>query len=1786
MNVRGFTTIFTLLSLLVLQAQFAYAECRVNARLDCVDQFGHTSIPPAWPPRSVVARGALLNSDDVQKSHSGCLLFTTLLQHECALKKPLQAIYTDPRFGVPSEIFAAEVGSALIENVSALPPAFQHYFSRDSKSDARLDSIGAAIRLGAEVVTAVESFLELTNNDTVLQFPASCAVPSDFEVCGVSGTCRAGKDPGVGDAIRLSKVGSMGRHPTQLCSEAETLRRVFRAIEHMYEESRVDAAIQLRLGPQNRSNFKAFSKMPLLNQVDGWIQGLAIEKYGGQTGKKIVAPGICLPTANAMMALALKKEVPGSRLGNRFDTVEPAGVANVRAVNTDPNSNVKLRYNHYAVHIDEMLRAGGLRWRYPTKFSDYTNFFYRNAQLTASWVPVHIDRQPVSGPKLGGHFIFFEEDYRNSVPVQKLVEENFKSWIANGTAFTLALQSSHSQPPRGSDPQIVGHAVATQGYSDSKLIVHDPWKVVSHLKFADYQFPDKGKIVDSVPDPSYPECIRGLPARCKKAARSCLDAINSINTNSVGKVNIAGCDYRGGPVPSLATLVSECKKKTTCQKTIDIVIPDGRYRMLNHVGSDAGYVGIELSKGSKKLSKGSKTAAYVTSYMTADPWPVVLTKDEFRERHSSDEIVRTGGSAGGCSALTQGEVVVDGKRYLFHNPLPLVKSGIDQVTSSTPITVGCVNLHQIPARGSPSPQATILFGTMSVTCSNNELNVTSNQCQAFPAKRACQVTGGSGYQHPISKPLGLSFFYEYGQCEVDQCRRGFTRNDSTKTCECVFTDALTGARHAGAVTPTGECSYAAFVCPTGSVMNAASNESAPSCVTPSQEIGGSSVTTPDLYRDSKNRRLIDFADKNSLYRFNAQGQVEWSRCKGPHRIPVTSATGDITCQLTPEGLAAECVFTDALTGARHPGALTPKGECSYAAFVCPTGSVKNAASNESSPSCVTPSKEIGGSSVTTPDLYRDSKNRRLIDFADKNSLYRFNAQGQVEWSRCKSPHRKPVTSATGDITCQPTPEDLAASAQWEIERGRCNNPFHGPVTSPSGDITCQPTSEYLKAVDLTLKLSSGRRPDGSCADGFLLDYEGRFCVAALTSCQLHDGGWGMMTYDPDAPRRCRFMGCHDGSTPRSVIGNINGIQDKEYLCGTFPSVQAVSDGFGGSRFARVVAGAPQFLPGSVDRSSEPPITKAQLLEYSSRRNVATDLDCSRETEPTARGVCRLLAKVTLGQISNDDTAVAAASIDSWRMSQSVPLATFNCGGPDTVELPNGECLDNWIEKRKTLGDCVIPNGKGTFVRGQGCFVDSCMPGFAANPSKRACLDLSRGCYRRDFPLSEAYLAQLPDGVGGGETCLIRSCPANFTYLDEFAAAIDERFHSSLTINRSYADYCLHSTSQSGPLTLKGFQDLKSAGFPGLPLRPGLPCGGGEDMSMIESGRVHVGGSCLPIRCRPDAAIGASGTCELYKTKIQWKTGESYSKYVLQVGRDMLKSPRLFLLNKWATLRPPDANPVPPSLCIFDMGSIDPLIMTALGFQKDVIPESVRAQMGVGIRDSYFHLQGFNKQWTQCRPPDRNDIVVEVANTSRGILGLGQITLSNYGDLFLHTCDQYDAVVSKDRRSCLRPPSMYVDPRVMRGGYITRTRPDSDDAIDHDLIESKTGRVVDISSRDEVERYISQALEADLTYNLSLGPPPFPILAPSVVCPRNSFPAGKTCVSNTRSCGTIAHGTYTETWHDGKLGPCIVRCDKNYHEEEGSCVSDTRACATPSGAVGTQRYNRWHSVWGACAGNNT
>lgn len=1319
LNFKFNRTFFLLLSVFCLEQ--SWALCTVNLDLSCNESDNkfinrESQLKTNWEPKPVKTREKLLNSNEVQYNLDNCVQFTQLIKHECQIISPVQVVYIDEKHKIKNTFFVNKSRGDLNKIRNTLPDPFKKYFNYDSKMAAVEQNLAALATLGGQKSSRIESFLDSKNNNNILDVPYACKTRNIHEVCGIQIKCVAGKHADVGEKLRITKLGSMSPNAKKWCSTDQRLKRVLETVAS-FRDWNSKSPIKVVVEAEKTSNFKAFGKMPLMDQINSYSQGIGLDKYN----KNLAVSGICMPTAHSMLAAGLKGEMPYNYLNNAFDSPNPVQVRDIKKYNTTQKQ--KLRYKQYAVHIDEMMRSAGLKKHFPVKFNHYSQAkIFHDVKST--------ERPPVTGENMGGWFVFFDKDYANTRKTQNLVEREHKNWIANKEAFVLGMQSSASQPNRYRKT-VVGHAITTQGYSGENILINDPWNIMSHLRFADYKYPDAGKLITTVNDPTYNSCISAIPTNCKTHAERCVRVLNDFNLmHSKTRITIAinGCAYSGVPAvdhPTYTKMYNSCVSAARCRKTIDLKRPKKTYRMLAHVGAGEGYVGTASAEG-------HKTSAYITSYLKAAPWPAQMSTNTYRELHASDAVLNElEPSSQSCTAITEGTISVGEKSYNFLNPIPKFSTTPGLLASSTPIRVGCTDLHEIVDDGTATDIVSNLIGTFDVTCTNGVIAVTNNTCIEMEESKSCPMTHGMGRSFPVTDKLGQGTYYSgYGNCRVDICESGFMRGFNS--CECKFIDSLGGPTLTGQVVE-GRCEFQKSLCPAGQVFNAGSTLSAPSCVKPSDPI-----------------------DVSSFH---------------------------------------------------------------YTQY---------------------------------PALFIDANGKKLNEIYDINSKYAFNAAGFVEWTGCTHRGLVPSVNGAGNKVC-----------------------------------TASPTDQLLK--EAYIALSSGKVINSSpetCQSGFMFDYEGKFCVAKLSACNYGFGAYGMLTYDFEAPEGCRFMGCMEGYkvlqySPREGMTSYFCSSNDKYSVSIGGDKILYSDPANGITEYEV----PDF---ELRYMSDVPLSRADLDLIDHSRNYKTNLDCSLESDPELRAACRILA------YSERDgeplLPIVTPKINSWKMSEERILAAFNCGGPDTL-ASDGYCMSNWTQKRTLMGDCYIPNGIGYFRIGEGCRVASCLPGFATNPTQRACLRQNAPCYRSDLLNSaNTFLAQTSFGPYGamphGSTesrCMIQSCKTGYQFVESFMPPVDANHFNGEFL---YSDSCVAVAA------VPSFSAQKVNKFSGA--IPGSACAvpGGSGIRRLYSSGETAGVQCLVDRC-DDGFAPFNNVCKVYKDANAAFHSNPYRLYTWEryiTGGSTMRSP--------------------------------------------------------------------------------------------------------------------------------------------------------------------------------------------------------------------------------------------------------------------------------------------------------
>ncbi len=892
-----FGTIF-ICFVVTLFAQTAFGACYVAADLSCSDKYGrNVLLAQNWRERPVIIRSRLLISSEVQSSKESCVRFAQILHHECQLNKPLQSLFVDSS-GVKNSVFVVAGGEDLYEKRETLKAPFKDYFNYDFATNWVFENIGAMLELGTAAQAALRAFLLPTNDKDVLNIPQSCRVGDTYSVCGVILDCLPGRDPNLGETIRVTKSGLGAASASQWCSDNEIAAKVVSVLKTFITNGFIDNKNSVPFEIKPIPKFSAFAKMPVVNQVGGYIQGLTLDKYG----QNFAMPGICMPTAHAILAMALKGETPLAVLGNKFDSADPVQIQNVRSKGSTTVST-RLRYREYAVHIDEMMRASGLKYGFWKSFKDFNGVFYGANS---------VERPAVYVSSVVGNDVFdFTRDHAATAYTQKTVENNFKTWVANRQGMVLALQSSASQPPPGQKRPITGHAVAVQGYSTVSgmgdvMVISDPWGVVSHLQFSDFTYPDAGKEIARYPIPSYQSCVSSRQANCGAAVDRCIDQIVGVRAPNVTVVTGGLCSFSGNPATQdwnafRTRLLVACiaSAPTSCPQHYTQTRPNGAFRMLNQVGASPGYIG-------GFSANSTKTAAYVTGYLKASPWPYHLTKQQVRAitpftatlTAVNSQATATNSATSSCNGLTKGTIAIAGKTYTFLNPIPRVLGSITAYTEATNkvVTVPCTNLKIAFSNGEYSPQTYDFLGTYDLACSAGKLVVSDNQCGEAAKAKACTIANGEGVQYPKSNYTnGMASYSEFETCQVTSCKSGFSK--AGNTCQCLGKNSADGALLSGGRISFGQCTGVLESCPKYFIKSPASQPGEVACVYVERSCG---LGRNQLYSISPQKKpFATFADRLSSYQFDNQGYCVWKNCQLPDIMTstVNATTGSKTCSL-------------------------------------------------------------------------------------------------------------------------------------------------------------------------------------------------------------------------------------------------------------------------------------------------------------------------------------------------------------------------------------------------------------------------------------------------------------------------------------------------------------------------------------------------------------------------------------------------------------------------------------------------------------------------------------------------------------------------------------------------------------------------------------------------------------------------------------------------------------------------------------------------------------------------
>ena len=756
-----------------------------------------------------------------------------MIRTECQWSDNIQAVFQDSNGKISTWATGNDSTLETLALKGILPPSFQKYFKDQGLTQVTIKNSSTFLKMGSANLAGVMQFIAPTSDKDMMQFPMACNLlvtthPDEINPdCGYDVTCEtnslAASDYSVGESIKIIKkgfnwtAGSGG----MACTPAQALQSIASWIAALTE---VDDSHQfVKLSPKYSSpevmpKYAGFGSMPLLNQTDGWIQGLLLQKYGTNYAES----GICLGTSATMMALALKPSSPNSILGNQFDIIPSNqfgfGVASV----PDPANSSKiqkLQYSHYATYIDEMLRwAGLLSGNFPNSFKSYKNVFanfsFKDPIASAS------DASSVTN-----YLNSFYQFYLNNKPTQDYVMTNYKQWISSGWGVVIGLQSNMYTPASVHVEGRIGHANTIISYNGKVITLADPWGVVNQVTLQDVSQHEV-----TITKQDYDDCL-SYKKKTKDNNISCLP-------------------------PTIDT-----SRAMTADKNF--------YNLLVHSGASlaqAAYI------GQKALNAEDYSAALIQGYMLGTPW---ITKKSIRFTDSTGNTLQTSNSTGqSCTALTQGQITLNGEKYSFVNPTPFV-TAVNGVNSTKydapkPQVSGCTNFHKIEADGTPADISTDFVGTFTYKCSEGVLTVVdSSQCQ--PIHSACHTSQGTGINPPQVSKLGNQRFYSaqgpVGACSMTACNSGYSLDLSLNngTCQCQFYNVYN--RYLPGKTINNQCVFSADLCPSGTVLSPNSSLQNPVCLDPSTKIisgeEGILITAPGPYQD----RYLTGQNKDFLLKF-------------------------------------------------------------------------------------------------------------------------------------------------------------------------------------------------------------------------------------------------------------------------------------------------------------------------------------------------------------------------------------------------------------------------------------------------------------------------------------------------------------------------------------------------------------------------------------------------------------------------------------------------------------------------------------------------------------------------------------------------------------------------------------------------------------------------------------------------------------------------------------------------------------------------------------------------------
>lgn len=703
----------------------ALAECIVDTSYNCE---GDNKI---WSSHSPIERGMLQYSFEVQNVQSSCELYAKVLALECGIQRPIKILFGDD-VKKWSQSFILSVDPNTFSDKSKLPRPFQDYFSGINKNLVKAVALQQSLgNVNLNIINSLTTFMASDNSNDSIEFSYPCTsnITSVFS-CNYNVKCIQTGAFATGDKIRIEKKPSLS-----ICKDEDQLKQVVSAIEQLKLSPGADPRTYYK--DQTRvTNYAGFKHMPLLNQSDAWLAGLFLDKYNTD----YTQTGVCLSTSATMMALALKKESPGSVLKNRFDVV-PNEYGDGVAIVKDPNNaslTKELKYSHHSVYVDEMLRWAGMLdgGRFPSYLDMYKKVFHKSAVVEGRYLPLEATSTDAA-------YSSVYANYLANVSLQTNVEQNYKSWISSKRGLVLALQSTGLVPTAKFFEGLIGHASTVASYSGDTITLLDPWGVVSQVKFNVHN-----QTIGVTQMAEWTECktaVEGLSAELKKI-------FTVLNT----------C----GVVPNGGFALREADPR--------------KMRVLEQVGTERGYFG--------KRYLGVQnwyTGAYINGYISGDPWPVPLTVDDSL---NIQNLVQSKSTTQTCSPITQGEIAFGGNWYRFNNPMPFVKATSSTpatiYSSTTPVVSGCSNLYKVKSNGETELTGEYHAGQFEMTCINGKISITKNNCQKLMGLSDCPTIANSygGFYLPTLSKIGLQDYYpNQGKCTYT-CEFNYSYNSTTNKC--------------------------------------------------------------------------------------------------------------------------------------------------------------------------------------------------------------------------------------------------------------------------------------------------------------------------------------------------------------------------------------------------------------------------------------------------------------------------------------------------------------------------------------------------------------------------------------------------------------------------------------------------------------------------------------------------------------------------------------------------------------------------------------------------------------------------------------------------------------------------------------------------------------------------------------------------------------------------------------------------------------------------------------------